>query len=92
VVDSQRRYGAHGRRRTRTPAGGRRARHCSPSQTIVAEQAGIPIAEASNRISLYARFHDLHLVDVCHGIINSTISLRHYGERRRRPPSPDPPN
>jgi hypothetical protein len=61
------------------------------AERIVAERAGISVAEASIRISLYTRFHDLQLVDVCHGIIDGTISLLHYGERRRQPPSTDRP-
>ena len=61
------------------------------AERIVAEQAGITHAEASIRISLYARFRDLQVVDVCQGVIDGTIRLLHYGERRRRPPVADPP-
>jgi len=60
------------------------------AERIIAEQAGIAVAEASIRISLYARFHDLQLTDVCRGVIDGTISLLHYGERRRQRPPAQP--
>jgi hypothetical protein len=61
------------------------------AERIVAERAGISSAEASVRIARYARFNDMALVDVCRRVIEGTVSLLHYGERRGRPPSDDPP-
>jgi hypothetical protein len=61
------------------------------AEKMVAEQAGISIGEASIRVSLYARFHDLQLGDACQGSLQGTIRVLTVNESKRLQPPAGPP-
>jgi hypothetical protein len=67
------------------------------AERILSEQADITLGEASKRMTRYARFNDLPLIDVSRGIVSDTVRLltiRENDNLANRPgggPDPRPP-